>query len=46
MDGAAENIFGYEPASTHLFVLFAITTGLLGAAVFRLRHTEFPTQQS
>ncbi len=41
----AEHIFGREPASTHLLVLFAITISLLGVAMFRLGHSEFPTQQ-
>ncbi len=41
----AENVFGNEPATTHLLVLAAITLSLLGAAVFRLGHSEFPTQQ-
>ncbi len=41
----AENVFGSEPAATHLLVLFAITLALLGIAVFRLGHSEFPTQQ-
>lgn len=42
---AAENVFGAEPAATHLLVMFAITISLLGVAVFRLGHSEFPTQQ-
>ena len=41
----AEEIFGTEPAWTHLLVLFAMTLALLGAALFRLGHSEFPTQQ-
>lgn len=41
----AENLFGSEPAWTHLLVLFAITISLLGVSVFRLSHSEFPTQQ-
>jgi hypothetical protein len=42
---AAENVFGSEPASTHLLVLAAFTLTLLGVAMFRVGHTEFPTQQ-
>lgn len=42
---AAENVFGREPASTHLLVLFAITISLLGIAVLRLTRAELPTQQ-
>ena len=42
---AAENVFGSEPPETHLLVLFAMTITLLGVAVFRLGHSEFPTQQ-
>jgi ABC-type transport system involved in multi-copper enzyme maturation permease subunit len=42
---AAENVFGSEPASIHLLVLAAFTLSLLGAAMFRVGHTEFPTQQ-
>lgn len=42
---AAENVFGTEPASTHLMVLAAFTVALLAAAMFRVGHTEFPTQQ-
>lgn len=41
----AENVFGSEPAWTHVLVLLAITVALLGAAVFRLGHSELPTQQ-
>jgi ABC-type transport system involved in multi-copper enzyme maturation permease subunit len=41
----AENVFGSEPASTHLLVLFAMTITMIGAALFRLGHSEFPTQQ-
>ena len=41
----SENIFGREPAWTHLLVLFAITISLLGAALFRLARAELPTQQ-
>lgn len=42
---AAENVFGSEPASIHLLVLAAFTLTLLAAAMFRVGHTEFPTQQ-
>ena len=42
---AAENVFGREPVSTHLLVLFAITISLLGVAVLRLTRAELPTQQ-
>jgi ABC-type transport system involved in multi-copper enzyme maturation permease subunit len=42
---AAENVFGNEPASTHLLVLAALTLTLLGVAMYRVGHTEFPTQQ-
>ena len=42
---AAENVFGSEPASTHLLVLAAMTVALLGAALLRIGRAEFPTQQ-
>ncbi len=41
----AETIFGNEPAWTHLLVLFAITVTLIGVALFRMGHSEFPTVQ-
>lgn len=42
---AAENVFGSEPASTHLLVLAAFTLTLLGVAILRVGRAEFPTQQ-
>ncbi len=41
----AENVMGREPASTHLLVLAAMTMAMLGAVIYRMEHTEFPTQQ-
>ena len=41
----AENIFGSESVSTHVLVLFAITIALLGMALYRVEHAEYPTQQ-
>lgn len=41
----AENIFGSESVSTHLLALALITIGLLGAALYRVSHAEYPTQQ-
>ncbi|EMI23017.1 membrane protein [Rhodopirellula maiorica SM1] len=41
----AENVFGAEPAETHLLVLFALTITLLGVASFKVTRTEYPTQQ-
>jgi hypothetical protein len=42
---AAENVFGREPAWVHLLVLAAITISLLGLALLRVGHAEYPTQQ-
>lgn len=42
---AAENVFGSEPASTHLLVLAAMTISLLGVTMLRIARAEFPTQQ-
>jgi len=41
----AENIFGSESVTTHLLALAAITIVLLGAALYRVEHAEYPTQQ-
>ena len=41
----AENVMGREPPATHLLVLAAMTLALLGAAIFRMGHSEFPTNQ-
>jgi ABC-type transport system involved in multi-copper enzyme maturation permease subunit len=41
----AENVMGREPPATHLLVLAAMTLALLGIAIFRMGHSEFPTQQ-
>ncbi|WP_436716022.1 hypothetical protein U8335_28195 [Roseiconus lacunae] len=41
----AENIFGNEPASTHLLMLTVMTAVLLLAAIWRVERTEFPTGQ-
>ncbi|MDA8744787.1 hypothetical protein N9N28_09160 [Rubripirellula amarantea] len=41
----AENIFGSEPSSTHLLVLAAFTVTMLGLALYRVEHAEYPTQQ-
>lgn len=42
---AAENVFGNEPASTHLLALAAITFTLLAVAMLRVSRAEYPTQQ-
>lgn len=42
---AAENVFGSEPAWTHLLVLFAMTVSLLAIALVRVSRGEYPTQQ-
>ncbi len=41
----SENVMGHEPPETHLFVLGAMTITLLGATIYRMGHTEFPTNQ-
>ena len=41
----AENIFGSEPASTHLQILAIMVLVLLGAALYLVERTEYPTQQ-
>ncbi len=41
----AENVMGHEPPATHLLVLAAMTMALLGATIYRMGHTEFPTHQ-
>ncbi len=41
----AENVFGEEPVSTHLLVLLATTLAFLGVALYRVKRTEYPTQQ-
>lgn len=41
----AENVFGDEPASTHLLLLAAITFAMLTLSVLRLTRAEYPTQQ-
>ena len=41
----AENIFGSEPASTHLQMLALMVAVLLGVAVYWVERTEYPTQQ-
>lgn len=41
----AENVFGTETPSTHLVALAVVTLGLLGLALYRVEHTEYPTQQ-
>jgi len=41
----AENIFGSESVPTHLLALAGITIVSLGFALYRVEHTEYPTQQ-
>jgi hypothetical protein len=41
----AENVMGHEPPATHLLVLAAMTITLLGLTIYRMGHTEFPTNQ-
>lgn len=41
----AENVFGSEPTSVHLFALAVITTTLLIMALIKVERTEYPTQQ-
>lgn len=41
----SEDVMGHEPPATHLLVLAALTIALLGAAIYRMGHTEFPTNQ-
>ncbi|WP_182870114.1 hypothetical protein [Stieleria mannarensis] len=41
----AENVFGNEPASTHLQMLGVMIVLFLGIALYRVEHTEYPTQQ-
>ena len=41
----AESVFGEESVSSHLLALAAITLVTVVAAVMRLRHAEYPTQQ-
>ncbi len=41
----AEEIFGSEPASTHLQILAIMVMLLLCFAVYRVERTEYPTQQ-
>ncbi|NND99714.1 MAG: hypothetical protein HKN47_20540 [Pirellulaceae bacterium] len=42
---AAENVFGREPPSIHLFVLATITLVTLSLSVMWLARAEYPTQQ-
>jgi len=42
---AAENVFGSEPASTHLTALAILSVTLLGLALIRMLRAELPTQQ-
>lgn len=42
----AESVMGREPASIHLLALAAMTVVLLAAAIYRMAHTEFPSNQS
>ncbi len=42
---AAENVFGSEPASTHLMALGILSVVFLAVAAFRVTRSEFPTQQ-
>ena len=41
----AEEIFGSEPASTHLMILAVMVVVLLGVSLYRVERTEYPTQQ-
>ena len=41
----AENIFGSEPASTHLQMLGIMIVVLLCTALYRVERAEYPTQQ-
>ena len=41
----SETVMGHEPPETHLLVLGAMTITLLGATIYRMGHTEFPTNQ-
>lgn len=41
----AENIFGSEPASTHVQMLALMVVIFLGIAIYRVQRTEYPTQQ-
>lgn len=46
---AAQNVsidvFGYETASTHVLSLLIATLLFLGISIYRVQHTEYPTQQ-
>lgn len=42
---AAENVFGTEPAATHVLVLVAMSMTLLWCALIRVAQAEYPTQQ-
>ncbi len=45
MRSSAENVFGTEPAGTHLLALAAITITMLGISLYRVNRAEYPTQQ-
>ncbi len=45
MRSQAENVFGTEPAETHLLVLAAITMTLMGVSYYWVDRTEYPIQQ-
>ena len=40
-----EQVKGTEPPSTHLFILAMMTVSLLIFTIYRIGHTEFPTNQ-
>ncbi|MEM9588688.1 MAG: hypothetical protein AAGA03_15510 [Planctomycetota bacterium] len=41
----AENVFGSEPATTHLIALTLVTVALLAVCMYKVETTEYPTQQ-